>query len=686
MSLAGRDIGELPDVADPARRTAAASSLRLFCESYFPNTFTLKWSGDHLTVIGKIERAVIEGGLFAMAMPRGSGKTCLIEAAAIWAMVYGHRSFVAIIGAEQGSTIEILDSIKSEVETNEHLLADFPEACYPIHRLEGITQRANGQLYHGERTRVGWRSDEIVMPSVRPSAEWCAVAGNRVALRPDGQSLASGAVVRVAGITGRIRGMKFKRPDGDAARPDLVLIDDPQTDESARSPSQCATRERILAGAVLGLAGPGRKIAGLMTVTVIQVGDMADRILYRDKHPEWQGERTKLLYALPTNARMWEQYAEARERGMRAGRGLADATEFYRANRVAMDDGAIPAWPERFNPDELSAVQHAINLRLERGDAAFFAEYQNDPIPETPEDVEMLTADQIAAKTNGHTRGSVSLSCEHLTAFIDVQKAALWWAVVGWESNFTGYVVDYGAWPDQGLEYYGMANLRKTLADIAPSAGVEGRIYAGLDSLAGHILTREWPRDGGVSMRIERCLIDANWGESTSVVYQFCRQSSHAAVLMPSHGVGVTASGKPFSDHVKKRGERVGDNWRMPVTTGTRAVRHVVYDTNAWKSFLHARLAVSMGDPGCLSLFGGEQHRHRMIADHLTAEYRVRTSGRGREVDEWKLADKSRDNHLFDCVVGAAVAADMCGVSLMGTPTASAKRERTKLSDLQRRR
>ena len=39
-------------------------------------------------------------------------------------------------------------------------------------------------------------------------------------------------------------------------RPSLVVLDDPQTDESARSLSQCATRESILAGAVLGLAQP----------------------------------------------------------------------------------------------------------------------------------------------------------------------------------------------------------------------------------------------------------------------------------------------------------------------------------------------------------------------------------------------------------------------------------------------
>ena len=41
-------------------------------------------------------------------------------------------------------------------------------------------------------------------------------------------------------------------------------------------------------------------------------------------------------------------------------------------------------------------------------------------------------------------------------------------------------------------------------------------------------------------------------------------------------------------------------NWRMPNVHGKRAVRHVVYDTNFWKTFIHARLAVPMGDRGCL--------------------------------------------------------------------------------------
>ena len=137
--------------------------------------------------------------------------------------------------------------------------------------------------------------------------------------------------------------MKYKRADGKTVRPSLVVLDDPQTDESARSLSQCATRESILAGAVLGLAGPGKKISGIMPCTVIRPSDMADSILDRDKHPQWQGERTKIVYSFPKNEKLWTRYAEIRAERLRNGVGLKTATEFYGQNREAMDEGAVVA-------------------------------------------------------------------------------------------------------------------------------------------------------------------------------------------------------------------------------------------------------------------------------------------------------------------------------------------------------
>jgi hypothetical protein len=481
--------------------------------------------------------------------------------------------------------------------------------------------------------------------------------------------------------------MKYKRADGQTVRPTLVVLDDPQTDESARSLSQCATRESILAGAVLGLAGPGKKISGIMPCTVIRPSDMADNILNRDKHPEWNGERTKMVYAFPTNEKLWQRYAEIRAESMRAGNAGDEATTFYGENRGAMDEGSIIAWPERFNHDELSAIQHAINLKLQ-DEAAFFAEYQNEPLPEVQAQDDELTADQIAGKFNRMKRGEVPVGCNHVTMFVDVHASLLFYVVAAWEDDFTGYVLDYGAFPDQKRGYFTLRDARHTLTVATKASGLEGAIYAGLEQLARSLLSRDWRRDDGASLRIERCLIDANWGSSTDIVYQFCRQSAHAGIVMPSHGRFVGASSQPFSEYKRRPGDRVGHNWRMPNVQGKRAVRHIVFDTNFWKSFVHARLAVSMGDRGCLSLFGENPDQHRLFAEHITAEYRVKTEGRGRTVDEWKLRPERGDNHWLDCLVGCAVAASMQGVVLAGTggATMTTERKRVSFAELQRRK
>jgi len=668
LAIAGRDIGELPEVVSAERKARAAADFRFFCETYFPLTFHLPWSPDHLKVIGKIEQAVLRGGLFAMAMPRGSGKTTICECACIWAVLYGHREFVCLIGSDEGHAMDMLDSIKMELDGNDLLLEDFPEVVYPIQCLDGIANRCNGQLFKGERTHIGWTAREVVLPSMPGSA-------------------ASGAIIKVAGITGRIRGMKYKRSDGHTVRPSLVVLDDPQTDESARSLSQCATREGILAGAILGLAGPGKKISGIMPCTVIRPSDMADNILSRDKHPEWNGERTKMVYSFPTDEKLWQRYAELRGESLRAHGDIRLATEFYAANREAMDAGAEVAWQERFNHDEESAIQHAMNLKLQ-DEAAFFAEYQNEPLPEETSEADELSPDQIAGKTNRMQRGVLPIGCNHLTMFVDVQGNLLFYVVAAWEDNFTGYVVDYGEFPDQQRPYFTLRDARLTLPLATKASGLEGSIYAGLEQLTTSHLGREWRRDDGAMLRIERCLVDANWGASTDVVYQFCRQSAHAGVIIPSHGRFVGASSQPFSEYKRRPGDRVGHNWRMPNVAGKRAVRHVVYDTNFWKTFVHARLAVPMGDNSCLSLFGESADQHRLFAEHLSAEYRVKTEGRGRTVDEWKMRPERGDNHWFDCLVGCAVAASIQGAVLAGTGSSfgPAKRERVSFAELQRRR
>ena len=662
QSLAGRDIGQLPEVVNPNRKAACERNFQLFCESYFPETYSLAWSPDHLKVIEKIETAVLRGGLFALALPRGSGKTTITESAALWSMLYGHREFVVLIGATESAALELLDSLKTELEVNERLAEDFPEVCYPVAQLEGIANRCAGQLYKGERTRITWTSNEIVLPTVE---------GSR----------ASGIIVRVAGITGRIRGMKFKRSDGRSVRPSLVIIDDPQTSESAGSLEQTRKRVRVLAGDILGLAGPGQKISGIMPCTIIRPGDMADIILNRNTHPDWNGEKTRMVYRFPTNMKLWEEYAEIRAEALRTEGNFQKATEFYLANREAMDAGAEVSWEARFNHDEVSALQHAMNLKFQ-DEAAFQSEYQNDPLPDDTADDSLLSVDEICAKINGLARRRVPLKCDRLTMFVDVQKALLFYVVIAWAEDFTGAVIDYGSWPDQHRHEYSLADANPSIQTLFPKAGFEGALYAALSALTDECLGREWEREDGAVLKIERALVDANWGQSTDVVYQFCRQSSHAGVILPSHGRYVGASSKPMTEYRKQQGDRLGFNWMIPNVAGKRAIRHVIYDTNYWKSFIHARLAVPVGDKGSLTLYGRIPGAHQLFAEHLTAEYRVKTQGRGRTVDEWKLKPQSHDNHFLDCVAGCAVCGSMLGASLPETlPAKLDRKPMIRLSD-----
>ena len=668
QSKEGRDIAPLPEVENPERKAACRLDFKLFCETYFPEVYVLEWSDDHKRAIEKIQKSVLEGGLFALAMSRGSGKSSLTETAAIWAMLYGHREFVVIIGASESAALEILDSIKTELEVNEHLAADFPEVIVPIQKLEGIANRCAGQLYYGERTRITWTANEIVLPTIKDAAS-------------------SGVLVRVAGITGRIRGMKYKKPDGRTIRPEFVIVDDPQTTESADSLEQTRKRVRVLAGDILGLAGPGKKISGIMPCTVIRPGDMAEQILDKSKHPEWNGERCKMIYKFPTNEELWNKYADLRADELRENGTFAKATEFYREHQTEMDAGAEVSWPSRHNYDEVSAVQHAMNLKL-TDEAAFWAEYQNEPLPEDLGSDEQLTVDGVVNKLNGYTQRCLPTSATHLTMFIDVQKCLLFYVVCAWDDEFTGQIIDYGAWPDQRRRYFYLSEANPTLQSKFPRAGLEGCLYGGLKALTEDYLSREFFRDDGAAMKIEKCLIDANWGQSTDVVYQFCRESTHSNVIVPSHGKYIGASSKPMTEYKRVSGDRVGYNWRMPSISGKRQVRHVVFDTNFWKSFVASRFLTAIGDKGSLSLWGRNSETHMLFAEHMTSEYRVKTEGRGRRVEEWKMRPEAKDNHWWDGIVGNAVAASMCGCVLAGTGTQVKKVEKTKvkLSDLRKMR
>ena len=101
---------------------------------------------------------------------------------------------------------------------------------------------------------------------------------------------------------------------------------------------------------------------------------------------------------------------------------------------------------------------------------------------------------------------------------------------------------------------------------------------------------------------------------------------------------------------------------------------------------------MAAGDPGGLTVFATPR-AHELFAEHVAgSETWVETQGLGRTVREWTLqpakpaCDEPRriDNHWFDCLVGCAVAASMCGIRTPGEDAPRRQRKRYTQQDLRR--
>ena len=193
---------------------------------------------------------------------------------------------------------------------------------------------------------------------------------------------------------------------------------------------------------------------------------------------------------------------------------------------------------------------------------------------------------------------------------------------------------------------------------------VEGALYACLEELLTTKLEQEYFNVTGVPYRINRVLVDANWAQTSSVVYEVCRKMGYSARIVPSHGEGVTTSTRMFDGRRSKNGERKGTHWNLTPPTPARPMWNARVDVNFWKTFTHSRLKTALGSPGCLSINGRDPRRHVLLAQHLTSEecHIIIDATTERRHEEWK--NPREDNHWLDCLVGNAVAASQESITL----------------------
>lgn len=631
-------------MANPARREACREDLGKFLKTYFPGTFRHDWSAVHLRLIELIQIVVLVGALLAMGIPRGWGKTSLCVRAVIWAIAYRHHVFVMLIGASNEAAKAMILDIRTELETNVLLQEDFPELCIPIKELEGVNQRGKAQLCCGERTKVFASDFELRLGNV------------------GGQS---GGIIRAGGIlSSKIRGARHV-VDGAVIRPTLGLVDDPQTEASAASKRSCYRRERVIQAALPGLPGAGEAWSCLMTMTVIEPGDVADRVLDRDKHPDWHGVRHAALDSLPTPDAMdlWFEWNQIREACLRKDEDLQPAHRFYKKKMKAMKDGATIVWKDGYDPDRfVDPLEQAMDWFF-RDRQGFWSELMNNPAGFEPEGRPKLDRDEIAVRCHHLKWGSFPLEAEYITAFIDVQHKCLYYEVRAHALNSTSWVVQYGTWPEQSRPYFTLSDVKITLDGMyAQHATLEARIKVAVKDLAKSLFEREWIREDGHILRMNIAAIDAN--DNTSTVKAAVRQSGYVARLIPTHGRAFGPSKTPLNDLPLKPGDKPGHFLRLRSPKEKDAIRHIVYDIYHWKSHHRDRLLIPQEAAGSVSLPAGRDHS--MYADHMLSEYSTfeRNVDSQRTVEVWGERPERQDNHFFDCSVGNGMLGGMLGCVL----------------------
>jgi predicted phage terminase large subunit-like protein len=300
--------------ASKARRERAVFDYRFFCRTYFPHyVSTDDFSIFHDYIFERFPQ-LIDGATDARDVdeaPRGEAKsTYTTQLGSLWCICRANylaelvpaaskkarKWLIGIIMNTLEQSIEMLEAIKAELDSNPRLAADFPKAV--------------------GRGRI-WQAATIVT--------------------------ANGIKLRVGGVGKKMRGMRHG-----PHRPGLIFLDDLENDENVRNKEQRDAVENFVIKAVVGLAGP----AGGMDIFWVGTSLHYDAAINRvSRKPGWRRKVFKSIMQWPDRMDLWEKWegiytsATASDEDGAQEKAEAEALAFYQANKEAMDAGAVVSWP-----------------------------------------------------------------------------------------------------------------------------------------------------------------------------------------------------------------------------------------------------------------------------------------------------------------------------------------------------
>jgi hypothetical protein len=622
----------IPEPENMARREACLKDPELFLRTYFKPIFFNPFAKHHLAMIDAIWERAWSGGDKAVAAPRGDGKTQVAISMGVVAVVATPVRFPVLIAGTLGKGRKLFKQFKSKFENSAkfpEFAGDFPELCIPVVSLRGAPQRAASQHVNGELTRITWSQELVVMPTIKCDWETNAVGGKRLVY---------------FGLDSAIRGEGFEEN-----RPDLAIIDDPETREVAFSPTdKHRDIEDMIDGDVAGLAGPTARLSRVVLTTIQNRRCYSYRATDRKIKPTFEGDRYPLLESWPDNKEHWDEYLSLRQKDQ--SEGLKDgptATQYYVDNMEAMKAGAVLSNPYRFVSEvnangervELDALQSFYNRISDWGLPKVLAELQQDPEQEDEPETMRLTAGVVASRMSGFARNELPKVETPLKIVfgVDLGKYQSYWTKLCVHGNAITHILDYGVIENHGMQA------------TTPQETVERSLINRL---------HEWRIDILSQCSPDLVLIDS--GTYTESVYGFCKQAGFP--FMPAKGqpenFKFTGADTPTSRHFEEvRAEFQKDS------------RGWLYHINGvyWKNQVQQRIKtatfneVNQLNEGSLSVFSSfDNKQHLSFSHHLVSEQYEETFTTGKGLQK-KWVVKNRNNHWLDSTAYA-----LAGTSILG--------------------
>ena len=299
MSGAVRGIKLASPASNQNQRIAQCEhNFELFCLTYLKRHFSKPFCELHHYITKRVE-APSGGKRDALIAPRKFGKTTQINLAyPLWCIAYHKKRFILVIGESSGAAEGNLSSLTQEVETNELLQEDFP------HLKPAMDRRGQS---------VKWTDRQLVF--------------------------SDHSTVMAKGMGSRMRGVKYRD-----MRPDLAIVDDPESPETADTFLKRRKHKRWFGGTFLGL--------GADDWDIFVIGNLPHHdALIADlvKDPEWNG---RLYRAINIPKRENERYPIGNRRS----------------------DGS-PLWPAVWSHEKLEKYKKEPNV----GTLGFAREMMNDP-------------------------------------------------------------------------------------------------------------------------------------------------------------------------------------------------------------------------------------------------------------------------------------------------------------------